>query len=472
MSQFDRECTICRLYDDWGEIGSASVIMIFTGIGVFLSAAKAVNAGQDVLVDLFERIENFLRRLETHVDVQPTPGMTDILVKVMAEVLFILGIATKEINQNSAKTFLKKLLGRTDIDDGLRRLDKLTHEEIRMATAEGLKATHGVNDNVKGVGDKVTSVSDQVQGVHDTVKRVDDKIQNVEDRITDWDEKLSRQIANDFGHLNRNELRQKINLWLSPPDPSVNYNTTCAAHHEGTGVWFTESGIFKDWKVCGSLLWLYGKPGSGKSVLTSAIIRDIKDHCDIGSAYMAYFFFDFRDKEKQNARALLTSILVQLSNQSHTFCDILLGLYSAHRRGSQQPSDSSLLQGLRDILEVPTQVPTYIIIDALDECPDTPGTQSSREKVLDLAEVLVGLHLPNLRLYVTSRPEADIRAVLERLSSRSSRISLHDADGQKKDIVDYIRSVVHSDRKMKKWREEDRKLVIQVLSGKLEADGM
>ena len=82
------------------------------------------------------------------------------------------------------ETFLKKLVGRTDIDDGLRRLDKLTHDEVRMATAEGLKATHDVNDNVKEVGDKVTSISGQVQGVHDTVKRVNDKIQDVNNKIT------------------------------------------------------------------------------------------------------------------------------------------------------------------------------------------------------------------------------------------------------------------------------------------------
>lgn len=69
-------------------------------------AAKAVSADRDVLVDLFERIENFLRRLETYVDVQPTLGMTDIIVKVMVEVLFILGIATKEINQNSASELI------------------------------------------------------------------------------------------------------------------------------------------------------------------------------------------------------------------------------------------------------------------------------------------------------------------------------------------------------------------------------
>ena len=185
---------------------------------------------------------------------------------------------------------------------------------------------------------------------------------------------------------------------------------------------------------------------------------------------MAYFFFDFRDKEKQNARALLTSILVQLSHQSDSFCDILLGLYSVYHRGSQQPSDSALTQCLRNILEVAGQVPTYIVVDALDECPDTYGMQSSRETVLDLVEELVELCLPNLRLCITSRPEVDIRSVLEPLTSTSNRISLHEESGQKKDIIDYISSVVRSDRKMKRWREEDKKLVIQTLSDKV--DGM
>ena len=185
---------------------------------------------------------------------------------------------------------------------------------------------------------------------------------------------------------------------------------------------------------------------------------------------MGYFFFDFRDKEKQNARALLTSILVQLSDQSDSFCDVLLGLYTACHRGSQQPSDSELTQCLRNILEVAGQVPIYIIVDALDECPDTSGIQSSRDKVLNLVEHLVEFYLPNLRLCITSRPEVDIRSVLEPLTSSYNRISLHDESGQKKDIVDYINSVVRSDRKMKKWREEDKKLVIRTLSDK--ASGM
>ncbi len=205
------------------------------------------------------------------------------------------------------------------------------------------------------------------------------------------------------------------------------------------------------------------------SISSSAIIKDVDDS-NSGSAHVAYFFFDFRDKEKQNARALLTSILIQLINQPDPFSDILLALYSAHHLGSQQPSDSVLTQCLKDILKASQQVPTYIIIDALDECPDTLGIQSSREKVLDLLEELIQLQLPNLRLYVTSRPEVDIRTVLDPLTSTSNSVSLHDQNGQKQDIIDYINSFVCSDRKMKRWREEDKKLIIQTLSDR--ADGM
>jgi len=124
----------------------------------------------------------------------------------------------------------------------------------------------------------------------------------------------------------------------------------------------------------------------------------------------------------------------------------------------------SLLQCLETIVRVPGEVPIYIIIDALDECPDKSGMHSPREKVLELVKKLVESHLPNLRICVTSRPVVDILNVIEPLVSTSNCISLHDEEGQKKDIADYIKSVVYSDPKMMKWLEEDKKLVINTLS--------
>ena len=107
-----------------------------------------------------------------------TDAMKDIMVKIMVEVLGIFGIVTKEMkqgraselipggafritNRNSEK-YLKKLIGRRDIDDALSRLDRLTQEEARMATAQVLKVTHRVEDGVKRVDDKVTDVDCKV----------------------------------------------------------------------------------------------------------------------------------------------------------------------------------------------------------------------------------------------------------------------------------------------------------------------
>ena len=183
-------------------------------------------------------------------------------------------------------------------------------------------------------------------------------------------------------------------------------------------------------------------------ITSSAIIQDIECISNTGSRHIAYFFFDFKDTRKQDTRAFLSSILVQLSNQSVSLCNVLLEFYTAHPRDSQQPGDRELMQCLEKMFKVPREEPIYVIVDAVDECPDTSGLQSLREKVLDLIEKLVGFHLSNLRLCVTSRPEIDIRNVLEPLTSTTNRISLHDQDGQKKDIADYVRSVVYSDRSM------------------------
>ena len=185
---------------------------------------------------------------------------------------------------------------------------------------------------------------------------------------------------------------------------------------------------------------------------------------------MAYFYFDFRDTNKQHWRDLVPSLLTQLSIQSRPCCDILSRLYSSHGNGAQQPSDDALKQCLIETLAVQGQCPIYIIIDALDECSNVSGIPTSRKRVLQLVKELVDLHIPNLHMCVTSRPEVDIRDILEPLTSR--RVSLHDQSGQKKDIEDYVRSVVYSNMElvMRRWRNEDKELVIKTLSER--ADGM
>ena len=172
--------------------------MIFAGAGVLLlvaicpgspfhrlgsngklsQAAKDIVASRDAIADIFERIESFFRRLETYTEVPTTEAMKNTIMKIMIEVLGIFAIVTKEIKQGRAsepipddsfpladrnsEKYLKKLFGRTDIEDALGRLDKLTQEEARMAIMEVLKVAHHVEDGVKAVDENVKGVDDKI----------------------------------------------------------------------------------------------------------------------------------------------------------------------------------------------------------------------------------------------------------------------------------------------------------------------
>src|ERR1700679_3314036 len=105
------------------------------------------------------------------------------------------------------------------------------------------------------------------------------------------------------------------------------------------------------------------------SPVSSSVIQDIEAMCEAGDASMGYFYFDFRDANKQGLRDLIPSLLTQLSAHSHPRCNILSELYSAHDEGKKQPSDSTLVGCLKQMLSLPDQRPTYLIIDALDESP-------------------------------------------------------------------------------------------------------
>jgi hypothetical protein len=293
---------------------------------------------------------------------------------------------------------------------------------------------------------------------------------------------------------------------LFTPDPWVNHNLARKAHHRGTATWFTQGDTFNNWKSTASLMWIHGLRlyisfvssfpivdglfydswiwkkcalvcvntstvycfGGLTLSISSTIIQEVRDVCQTGLATLAFFYFDFCDAAKQDIRSLLSSLLVQLSNRSNIFCTILFELFAAHDRGSQQPSEDALLECLKDMLTLPGHGEIYIVIDALDECPNFSGYPTPREQVLLIVEELVELHLPHIHFCILSRPEVDIRDALEALALHN--VSLHEQAGQNQDISDYIKSVICSDPKTRRWREEDMRLVIKILTKK--AGGM
>ena len=194
---------------------------------------------------------------------------------------------------------------------------------------------------------------------------------------------------------------------------------------------------------------------------SSSIVKDVQATCQTGLATLAFFYFDFRDIDKQDARSLLSTLLIQLCHESDKYSEILSSFHSTHSNGTRQPSEDALLECLKDMLELRGQGELYIVVDALDECPNVSGYPTPREQILKILQELVNLRLPHVHLCITSRPEVDIRDALEGMEIHN--VSLHEQAGQNQDIFDYIESVVSSDLKIRRWREEDRQLVMTTL---------
>ena len=123
--------------------------------------------------------------------------MTDKMVEITVEILDILATATKEMKQNRAsefvlrhtslgahigsEKFVKRIAGKTDLEDGLKKLDTLTNEEVVMAVAQLLNIAHKIDNKVTEVGDGVRGIDGKVQVMSDNVKAVDDMVQTIAD---------------------------------------------------------------------------------------------------------------------------------------------------------------------------------------------------------------------------------------------------------------------------------------------------
>jgi len=177
--------------------------------------------------------------------------MTDIVAKIMIELISILAVAKKLIGRGRLKKFAKKLLGDSEIETILKRLDRLTQEEARMTMAQTLAIVHGLLNNMKVVMDGGEASTSAIRQTLVTMQ----------------------EVASDINKMKRNQLQRDARGWISPPDPSKNHVIARRIHSGESAVWFTQGRTFKEWDLTAGLLWIHGKPGSGKSILCSSIIE-------------------------------------------------------------------------------------------------------------------------------------------------------------------------------------------------------
>jgi hypothetical protein len=205
--------------------------------------------------------------------------------------------------------------------------------------------------------------------------------------------------------------------------------------------------VFAEWKTRrNSFLWLYGIPGCGKTILSSAIIEDL-ERTTSQSQTILYFYFDFNDANKQSFASMIRSLINQLYYKREDARKQLDSLFSSHENGSRQPTTGSLCTSFLHMISQIGEV--WIILDALDECHTRKRTQT--EGLLPWIKDIVSSKLTNVSLLVTSRREQDIESAISEWAHDKDLIPIQ-SDLVTDDIRAYVRTRVREDGGLKRWR--------------------
>lgn len=253
---------------------------------------------------------------------------------------------------------------------------------------------------------------------------------------------------------------RKIVGRLAPSDPGTIHDIARRCHENQTGEWLLKSKQYQSWKTgAASHLWIYGKAGCGKTILCSTAIEDIRiaSEQDADTA-VAFFYFSFSDERKQSDSDLLRSLVAQLGWREPGLSMLRQACGDAKR---SPPGPDELQQIL--LASTRSCSTVYILIDALDECPEDHET---RQSVLARIERLTQ-DAPNLKILATSRELDKIRRSMEVLTAESLCVATRAVND---DIQLYLAMEMSRNRSLCELSSGTRTLIESTIASK--ADGM
>ena len=271
--------------------------------------------------------------------------------------------------------------------------------------------------------------------IHDLGIETNNNITELKDAVSD--------IGNQLQSEKSKEQRRAIERWLSAPDPSTNHDRASRSRQGTSGKWFLKSEIFVQMQEQKSLVWLYGIPGCGKTVLCSTVINELKArYTSSGEVVIAYFYFDFNDSSKQNPEDMARSLMLQFSEQSHSALEKVTGLYHTCGGGRRAPALAESISTIIEMIEALQEA--FIILDALDECTNVPA-------LMDAITTVQTLETCKLHTVVTSRNLPEIEESISPLTSQRGKVRVGGSSVDQ-DIEAYIDSRIHSDRGLSRWK--------------------
>ena len=349
------------------------------------------------------------------------------------------------------KTTLDKL---KNIVQSLMRQLGLAVQLIILDSSESTRSTALL---IKNATDDISSLSAQIKGSTDNISSLSTHI----DALSVSTRTQAADIAAKVQTLVSAEDTKKlieILKWLDAPNRSIEHDGARKKHQKGTGEWLLQGKHYQDWVSGASpLLWLHGKAGCCKTVLSSSVIQDLKLRIahQPGTA-LAFFYFTFSDAKKQNYKDLLLSMVTELS-RGRPIMASLLKLYEA------SVPHSPSFEGLEETL-IATLKETYVsflVVDALDEC-----SEEQREEAMQGLKRITHA-CPSTRVFITSRRETDIEDLMHGWCGVQLAIDEHCVNA---DIDIFVKDALATDKKLKRLPVPVKEEIKKVFHEK--SDGM
>lgn len=265
---------------------------------------KDVDESCASLINFFERIQICLQRINTLSEIPSTAEIKEILWEIMAEALSTLAVFTKTMKENGfsrsipsihpleyltnrgTEKILRGFVRRTDLEDVPQRLNTLTREGslLAMSMAGNLEATHN-DGSAMATGELVRDVNDldnitAIREDHHQKQVINNRthtfvvssctyqlgfsgyafLVTTDSTTKDLATPETSSTDGKSGSTpTQDPLRDKLRLWLTPPDPSTNHSAACKTRYDGTARWLNQNKTFRSWKKNGPLLWIHGK---------------------------------------------------------------------------------------------------------------------------------------------------------------------------------------------------------------------
>jgi fungal STAND N-terminal Goodbye domain/NACHT domain len=352
----------------------APASIVLGAVLFLLKAAEDESRQYEWIEQLFEKLRDFTIRLNEYVE-HVTESLKTKVVEILGCLLDILASSEKAISDGRFKRFTAVIFLGTDkeISSSFEKLKELFINENQLLNAIVFATNQRMDKRI----DEIQKTTKQL---YETTKKFTD-----------------HQIKTEQGRRHKEILD-----WMASIFPSkfrAQQQDYISEREEGTGQWFLESDTFTTWlqKTKGSLF-CPGIPGAGKTIAAATAIDYISNLLS-DNVGLAYIYCNY--KSETSASSLLGALLEQLVQQRPTVDDPISDLYEKHSTRRTNPSSQEIVTTLQAILKDFSAM--YVVLDALDECPNQDGTRNELlTKLCDLQQKV------DLRLMITSRSSPDI----------------------------------------------------------------